>query len=57
MEYVKATYKTLTVWQKSIELVGLVYDFTDQFPTTEQYVLSSQMLRAAISIPSNIAEG
>lgn len=53
----KASYKTLKVWQKSIDLVGIIYKITDQFPAREQYVISSQMIRAAISVPSNIAEG
>ena len=50
-------YKDLIVWQKSIQLVGLVYELTNQFPKEEIYGLTSQMRRAAISIPSNIAEG
>ena len=50
-------YKDLIVWQKSMELVKLVYKIADQLPKQEQYILVSQMLRAAISIPSNIAEG
>ena len=52
-----STYRDLTVWQKSIDLVVLVYRFTARFPTQEQYGLTSQMRRAAVSIPSNIAEG
>lgn len=51
------TYKDLIVWQKGIELVISVYELTDRFPKSEQYGLSSQMQRAAVSIPSNIAEG
>lgn len=51
------TYKDLIVWQKAIELALEVYAITDQFPKTEIYGLTSQMRRAAISIPSNIAEG
>jgi len=51
------TYKNLIVWQKSIELVKEVYIATRQFPKEEIYGLTSQMRRAAISIPSNIAEG
>ncbi|MEK7132929.1 MAG: four helix bundle protein [Patescibacteria group bacterium] len=52
-----STYRELTVWQKSIDLVVLVYHFTVRFPPQEQYGLTSQMRRAAVSIPSNIAEG
>ncbi|MBI4600051.1 four helix bundle protein [Candidatus Uhrbacteria bacterium] len=52
-----ASYKELTVWQKAIELVKILYRVTDSLPKHELYCLSSQMKRAAISIPSNIAEG
>jgi len=51
------TYKDLIVWQKGIDLVMAVYKLTEKFPKTEIYGLTSQMRRAAISIPSNIAEG
>ena len=51
------SYKELIVWQKSIQLVKSVYRLTEQFPKSELYGLSSQMRRAAVSIPSNIAEG
>ena len=51
------TYKQLIVWQKAIQLVNEIYAISDQLPKYEQYILISQMLRAAISIPSNIAEG
>jgi len=54
--YLKS-YKELIVWQKSIELVKEIYKLTNEFPRSEIYGLSSQMQRAAISIPSNIAEG
>jgi len=50
-------YKDLIVWQKSLKLVRLVYDLIKEFPKEELYGISSQMKRAAISIPSNIAEG
>jgi four helix bundle protein len=50
-------YKDLIVWQKSMDLIKLVYNITDELPKQEQFILTSQMLRAAISIPSNIAEG
>ena len=44
-------------WQKGIDLVTEVYRFTQRFPKDERYGLTSQMRRAAVSIPSNIAEG
>ena len=51
------SYKELIVWQRSIELVKEVYNLTNEFPRNEIYGLCSQMQRAVISIPSNIAEG
>ena len=51
------SYRNLIVWQKSIELVKLIYQMTRDFPKEEAYGLTSQMRRAAVSIPSNIAEG
>lgn len=51
------SYKDLIVWQKSMELVVVIYDLTSKFPSSELYGLTSQMKRASISIPSNIAEG
>lgn len=51
------SYKELVVWQKSVELVVRVYEFTENFPKSELYGLVSQMRRAAVSLPSNIAEG
>ena len=51
------SYRELIVWQKSIKLVKEVYQLTQSFPKEEIYGLSSQMRRAAVSIPSNIAEG
>ena len=51
------SYKDLIVWQKSIELVKEVFNLTRQFPKEETYGIVSQMRRAAVSIPSNIAEG
>lgn len=51
------TYKDLIVWQKGMELVREIYQVTKQMPKIESYILVSQMLRAAISIVSNIAEG
>lgn len=51
------SYKDLIVWQKAVDLVAEIYKVTDRFPDREKYGLSSQMRRAAVSIPSNIAEG
>ena len=56
MTYIKS-YKELIVWQKSIDLVIEIYKLTDKFPKSELYGIISQMRRAAISIPSAIAEG
>ena len=50
-------HKELKVWQKSMEFVKDVYEMTEQFPGAEIYGLTSQLRRAAVSIPSNIAEG
>jgi four helix bundle protein len=50
-------YKDLIVWQKSMDLVEQVYKATRLFPHNELYGLTSQIRRAATSIPSNIAEG
>lgn len=51
------SHKDLIVWQKSIELVCLIHELTEKYPVQEMYGLTSQMRRAAVSIPSNIAEG
>ena len=51
------TYRDLIVWQKSMELVKEIYRLTKLLPREERYGLVSQMQRAAVSIPSNIAEG
>lgn len=50
-------FEQLEVWQEAHELVLTVYRVTKQFPTEERYGLVSQMRRAAVSIPANIAEG
>lgn len=52
-----SSYRDLMVWQKGITLVKLVYRLTQSFPGEEKFGLVSQMRRAAVSIPSNIAEG
>jgi four helix bundle protein len=51
------SFKDLKVWQKSYQLCLELYRITKDFPNEEKYGLSSQMRRAATSIPSNIAEG
>ncbi len=50
-------HQQLLVWQESMALVKLVYTLTNSFPREELYGLTSQMRRAAVSVPSNIAEG
>jgi four helix bundle protein len=54
---IATNFKELIVWQKGMQLVKVVYKITNTLPKEETYVLTSQILRAAISIPSNIAEG
>jgi four helix bundle protein len=50
-------YKELNIWQKGMHLTKSVYELTAQFPAEEKFGLSAQMRRAAVSVPSNIAEG
>lgn len=50
-------HRNLIAWQKSVDLAVRVYRITECFPKHEVYALSSQMRRAAVSVPSNIAEG
>jgi four helix bundle protein len=50
-------YKDLVVWQKGIALAKAIYQLTSRFPSEEKFGLVSQMRRAAVSIPSNVAEG
>jgi four helix bundle protein len=52
-----SSYQDLRVWQRSMKLVVAVYNSTQSFPRQELYGLVSQMRRAAVSVPSNIAEG
>src|SRR5271167_4380845 len=52
-----SSYKDLVVWKKSMALVTEVYAATARFPREEFYGLTSQLRRAAVSVPSNIAEG
>jgi len=51
------TYRDLKAWQKAMQLVTAIYASTQNFPKSETYGLAGQMRRAAVSIPSNIAEG
>ena len=55
--YAAKSFRDLTVWSKSHEFVLSVYALTAAFPKHEIYGLSSQMRRAAVSVPANIAEG
>ena len=50
-------YKKLILWQQAINFVEKIYKETENFPKYEQYGLTSQVRKAAVSIPSNIAEG
>lgn len=50
-------YKDLLIWQRGMSLASMIYRLTAGFPAEEKYGLTSQMRRAAVSIPSNIAEG
>ena len=51
------SYRDLVVWQKAMALVSAVYKLTSTFPDSERFGLTSQIQRAVVSIPSNIAEG
>ena len=51
------THKDLDVWKKAVDFVTEIYSVTNAFPKSELYGLTSQIRRAAISVPSNIAEG
>ena len=51
------SYRDLVAWQKAMDLADLVYRITDMFPPSERFGLAFQMRKAAVSIPSNIAEG
>ena len=51
------SYRDLRVWQSGMDLVVMVYEITEKFPSKEVYGLTSQIRRAAVSVPSNIAEG
>jgi four helix bundle protein len=51
------SYRDLIAWQKAMVLVRQIYQATQAFPREEQYGLTNQLRRAAVSVPSNIAEG
>ena len=51
------TYSNLTIWQKAMDLVEKIYLLSNNLPSSEKFGLASQIQRAAVSIPSNIAEG
>jgi four helix bundle protein len=53
----KRNHRNLKVWQEAVSLVEAIYRATAMFPKEEQYGLTSQMRRAAVSVPANIAEG
>jgi four helix bundle protein len=58
IERTKVTsYRDLVVWARAMDLVVICYQFTKQIPHSELYGLTSQIRRAAVSIPANIAEG
>ena len=52
-----SNYKDLLIWQKAMDLTVIIYELVKKLPKSETYALSDQMRRAAVSIPSNIAEG
>ena len=56
-EVVARNYQNLAAWQKAMDLVEAVYAVTRSFPTDERFGLTSQLRRAVVSVPSNIAEG
>lgn len=51
------SYRDLEVWQKAMDFVVICYQIAERFPKTEVYGLASQLQRAAVSVPANIAEG
>lgn len=51
------SHRDLTVWRKAMDLAKCVYSLTEELPKKEEYRMTSQLIRAAISIPANIAEG
>ena len=57
MENKTRSYRDLVVWQKAIELAKLIYPLSARFPADERFGLTSQIRRASVSVPSNVAEG
>jgi four helix bundle protein len=57
MDTLIKSFRDLVVWQKAMDLVERIYAITAQFPPEERYALTSQLKRASVSVPSNIAEG
>ncbi len=51
------SHRDLLVWQKAMDLVDRIYDLTESFPAREGFGLTSQITRAVVSVPGNIAEG
>ena|SRR5437667_6336301 len=51
------SYRDLTVWQRAMDLVDVIYELTKSFPKDERFGLTAQLQRCSVSIPSNIAEG
>lgn len=56
-EVAARSHRDLTVWRKSVDLAELAYRLTREMPKSEEYRLSAQLIRAAASVPANIAEG
>src|ERR1700757_2166538 len=56
-DHMGESYRDLVAWRKAMNLVTAVYEVTRSFPREELYGLTSQLRRAAVSVPSNIAEG
>jgi len=54
---IDSTYRTLAAWQRAVELAIAIYEVTKRFPVHERFGLTQQLRRAAVSVPSNIAEG
>ena len=57
MESKPRDYRGLSVWQRALDLVVAIYQITEGFPAAERFGLTSQLRRAAVSLPANIAEG